>query len=78
MIVHGDAEGAESVRRGLTDTLASMGLEPAIGGQLDRYIGYCEPYATSHEALDEDRDVVVEVRNAMRVLVEGRVSCAPA
>lgn len=70
VVVHGDAEGAETVRRALGDTLASMGLEPAIGGQLDRYIGYLEPYATSHEALDEDRDVVIEVRNAMRVLVE--------
>ncbi|HSN24780.1 MAG TPA: flavodoxin family protein [Kofleriaceae bacterium] len=70
VIVHGDAEGAESVRRALGDTLASMGLEPAIGAQLDRYLGYMAPYATSHEALDEDADLVVEVRNAMRVLVE--------
>ena len=70
VVVHGDAEGAEMVRRALGDTLASMGLEPAIGAQLDRYIGYLEPYATSHEALDEDGDLIVEVRNAMRVLVE--------
>ncbi len=32
-----------------------MGLEPAgIRGDLDRYIGYLAPYATSHEALDRD------------------------
>jgi multimeric flavodoxin WrbA len=70
IIAHGDAEGAESVRRALGDTFASMGLEPAIGAQLDRYIGYLEPYATSHDTLDEDEDLVTEVRNAMRVLVE--------
>jgi spore maturation protein CgeB len=29
----------------------------------DRYIGYYEPYATSHDALDRDQDVQEEVRN---------------
>ena len=33
-----------------------MDLVPAgVPAELDRYIGYWEPYATSHEALDEDR-----------------------
>jgi len=32
--------------------------------ELDRYIGYFQPYATSHDALDEDLDIQVEVRNA--------------
>ena len=30
---------------------------------LDRYIGYYEPYATSHDALDRDKAVQEEVRN---------------
>jgi hypothetical protein len=33
---------------------------------LDRYIGYYEPYATSHEALDRDTGVQEEVRNVAR------------
>jgi hypothetical protein len=35
---------------------------------LDRYIGYYEPYATSHGALDRDQAVQEEVRNAARSL----------
>jgi hypothetical protein len=35
-----------------------------------RYIGYYEPYATSHDALDRDQAVQEEVRNAGRSLVE--------
>jgi hypothetical protein len=30
---------------------------------LDRFIGYYEPYATSHEALDLDVPVQLEARN---------------
>jgi hypothetical protein len=37
---------------------------------LDRYIGYYEPYATSHAALDRDLAVQEEVRNAARALAE--------
>jgi multimeric flavodoxin WrbA len=37
-VVHGDVEGAEGVRRSITDALASMEMT-AVGG-LDRYIGY--------------------------------------
>jgi hypothetical protein len=37
---------------------------------LDRYIGYYEPYATSHKALDEDTAVQQEVRNAAKAVVE--------
>jgi multimeric flavodoxin WrbA len=71
VIVHGDAAGAEMLRRNLHDTLADMALEPAgHHGDLDRYIGYLEPYATSHDALDRDVALIAEVRNAMRVLVQ--------
>jgi multimeric flavodoxin WrbA len=71
VIVHGDAAGAETLRRSLFDWLTDMELVPAGGAaMLDRYIGYYEPYATSHEALDRDSAVVEEVRNAARSLME--------
>ena len=43
---------------------------PAPSAALDRYIGYFEPYATSHDALDRDEALQVEVRNAAASLVE--------
>jgi multimeric flavodoxin WrbA len=69
VVVHGDAEGAEGVRRGIADWLTSMELTAAAA--LDRYIGYWKPYATSHEELDADKAVQEEVRNAARALFEG-------
>lgn len=69
VIVHGDAEGADTLRRSLTDWLNDMELVSAGSASLlDRYIGYYEPYATSHEALDRDTDVQEEVRNVARSL----------
>jgi hypothetical protein len=38
--------------------------------ELDGYVGYYEPYATSHEALDRDNSFQEEVRNAVRTLME--------
>jgi multimeric flavodoxin WrbA len=71
VVVHGDTVGAETLRRSLTDWLTDMDLVPAAAAAtLDRYIGYYEPYATSHGALDLDTDLHQEVRNAARVLVE--------
>jgi multimeric flavodoxin WrbA len=71
VIVHGDAEGAEGVRRSVSDWLKSIDMVPAgVNAELDRYIGYWKPYATSHEALDEDQDMQEEVRNAARTLME--------
>jgi hypothetical protein len=37
---------------------------------LDRFIGYYEPYATSHDALDRDDGVMEETRNAARAVGE--------
>ena len=37
-------------------------------GEVDRYVGYREPYATSHEALDRDTAFIEETRNAARAL----------
>jgi multimeric flavodoxin WrbA len=71
VVVHGDVEGAENVRRSLSDWLRFMHLSPAgPGAELDRYIGYWKPYATSHQALDDDLAIQDEVRNAARVLLE--------
>lgn len=48
-----------------------MQLEPAgLLAEIDRYIGYWEPYATSHAALDADLAIQDEVRNAARALAE--------
>jgi multimeric flavodoxin WrbA len=70
VFVHGDAAGAESLRRGLTDWLRDMDLVPAgPHASVDRYIGYYEPYATSHEALDRDEAAREEIRNVARSVI---------
>jgi hypothetical protein len=48
-----------------------MGLRSAgPTAELDRYVGYWEPYATSHQALDRDEALQEEVRNTARTLLE--------
>ena len=72
VVVHGDVEGVESVRRSISDWLRYMHLCPAGSpAELDRYIGYWKPYATSHDELDADQAIQEEVRNAARTLIEG-------
>ena len=67
LVVHGDVAGVESQRRNLADWLDWMGLIPAGNmALLDRYIGYYEPYFSSHESLDKDIAVQDEVRNVAR------------
>jgi multimeric flavodoxin WrbA len=69
LAVHGDVAGIEGVRRALSDWLDWMGLiDAGTQSRLDRMIGYYEPYATSHEVLDGDHDVVEEVRNVARAV----------
>lgn len=69
IVVHGDVEGASGVRRALSNWLSYMHLRPAGQmAELERYIGYWEPYATSHDALDKDEAIQEEVRNAARTL----------
>lgn len=71
VVVHADVEGAEPVRRSLSDWLTYMHLESAgRQAELDRYIGYWKPYATGHDELDADLAVQGEVRNAAATLVE--------
>lgn len=69
IVVHGDAVGAETLRRSLSDWLTDMMLVSAGRfAEADGYIGYMEPYGTSHQALDEDQAFQEETRNAARAL----------
>ena len=71
VVVHGDVAGAGKVRYALCDWLDWMGLVASgRSGALDRYIGYYEPYATGHDALDRDTAVQAETRNAALALAE--------
>jgi multimeric flavodoxin WrbA len=71
VVVHGDVAGTGEVKYALCDWLEWMGLIRAGGsGAVDRYIGYYEPYATSHDALDRDEAVQGETRNAALALLE--------
>ena len=70
VVVHGDAAGVDTVRRGLTDWLLDMRLiQAGASASMGRYIGFYEPYATSHDALDADTGLHEEVRNAARSLI---------
>lgn len=69
LVVHGDVAGIEGTRRSLSDWLSWMGLvDSGSFGALDRFIGYYESYAESHEALDRDTDMQEEVRNVARAV----------
>ncbi len=71
VVVHGDVAGIEGSRRSLSDWLDWMGLiDAGPQARLDRYIGYYEPYATSHEALDNDIAVQKEVQNVARAVAK--------
>jgi hypothetical protein len=86
LVVHGDAEGAENVRRGLSDWLISMELEPAgNAAQPDRYIGYWKAYATNHYDLDSDKVLFQEVigvasvvASAVKAKREGKLTTVAA
>ncbi len=69
LVVHGDVAGIEGSRRALSDWLDWMGLiDAGPEARLDRFIGYYEPYATSHDVLDDDTAVQNEVRNVGRAV----------
>lgn len=71
LIVHGDVAGIEGSRRALSDWLDWMGfIDAGVQARLDRYIGYYEPYATSHDALDKDEAVQEEARNVARAVAK--------
>jgi multimeric flavodoxin WrbA len=69
IVAHGDSVGAETLRRSLSDWLTDMDMISAGSfAEIDGYIGYMEPYANSHQALDEDTAFQEEVRNVARAL----------
>ena len=71
VVVHGDVAGIEGARRSLTDWLDWMGLiDAGPQAKLDRFVGYYEPYATSHETLDADEPIQAEVRNVALAVAE--------
>ena len=52
-----------------------MHMAPAgTKAEVDRYIGYWKPYATSHEELDADEAIQGEVANAARTLIDAVVA----
>jgi multimeric flavodoxin WrbA len=74
LIVHGDVAGIEGSRRSLSDWLDWMGfIDAGVEARLDRYIGYYEPYATSHESLDRDESMQEEARNVARAVAKAVV-----
>jgi multimeric flavodoxin WrbA len=71
LIVHGDVAGIEDSRRALSDWLDWMGfIDAGAQARLDRYIGYYEPYADSHDTLDKDVLLQDEVRNVARAVAK--------
>lgn len=71
VVVHGDAAGTENLRRILVDWLTDLELIPAgPTAGLDRYVGYYETYALSHDDLDRDTDFQEEVRHQALTLCE--------
>ncbi len=70
VIVHGDTEGITQVRSALSDWLTSMHLVAAgRDAELDRYIGYWRPYATSHAEFESERQLHEEIKLAARTLM---------
>jgi len=71
VVVHGDAAGVENLRRMLVDWMNDLEMIPAGPHPgLDRYLGYYQPYATSHDDLDKDTDLQEEVRHSALTLCE--------
>jgi len=69
VVVHGDSIGVETLRRSLSDWLTDIEMISA-GALAEKggYIGYEEPYATSHLSLDEDEAFQKDVRSAALTL----------
>lgn len=71
LVIHGDVAGIEGSRRALSDWLDWMGfIDAGVQSRLDRFIGYYEPYANSHVALDKDESIQEETRNVARAVVK--------
>ena len=64
----GTAQKASAVCFRLVEIDGACSSRPLA--EVDRYIGYWEPYATSHVAYENDQAFQEEVRNAARTLSE--------
>ena len=65
VLAHGDAAGPENLRRILSDWLTDLGMiQAGPSAAIDAWIGYYQPYATSHEDLDNDPGLFTQVKNA--------------
>jgi hypothetical protein len=65
VLAHGDAAGPENLRRSLVDWLTDLGMVQAGPlAAIDTWIGWYEPYATSHDDLDKDRAIFTHVEQA--------------
>ncbi len=74
LVVHADVSGASNLRRILHDWLSDMHLKSAgADAEIDRYVGYYEPYATSHDALDRDKAIQAEVRNVAKAFAAAAI-----
>jgi multimeric flavodoxin WrbA len=72
VVAHGDYGGAETLQQAVAEWLRDSGLiDAGHKSQLAAMVGYMQPYATSHEALDRDSALQEEVRNAARALAQG-------
>ena len=61
--------GFEDPDSALCDWLEWMGfVDSGSGAKLDRFIGYYESYAESHDTFDADHDVQEEVKNVARAV----------
>lgn len=69
LVIHGDSVGAETLHQSIAGWLTDMSLISAGRmAEAEGYIGYMEPYATSHQALDSDDAFQQEVLNVARAL----------
>jgi multimeric flavodoxin WrbA len=65
VLAHGDAAGPENLRRSLVDWLTDLGMVQAGPlAAIDTWIGWYEPYATSHDDLDKDQAIFTQVEQA--------------
>jgi len=65
VVCHGDSAGPENLRRSLVDWLTDLGMVQAGPlAAIDTWIGWYEPYATSHDDLDRDRSIFTQVEQA--------------
>ncbi|SRR5258706_9541539 len=66
-----ETQKVENLRRMITDWLSDKEPIPAGNSALvGSYIGYYEPYATSHDELDKEKGFQEQVQNAARSLVQ--------